>query len=75
MCDGAAALVVTTQEKAKNKGLPTLGRVINWASWGCDPKRMGLGPVGAIQKALNRAGMKLEEMDLIEVNEAFAAQY
>ena len=75
MCDGAAALVVTTKEKAKDRGLPTLGRIVNWASWGCDPKRMGLGPVGAIQKALNRAEMKLEDMDLIEVNEAFAAQY
>jgi len=75
ICDGAAALVVTTKKIAKKKGLPYLGHIVSWAAWGCDPKRMGLGPVGAITIALERAKLKLKHMDLIEVNEAFAAQY
>ena len=73
--DGAAALVMTTSKKAKDTGLRPLGRLISWANVGVDPDIMGIGPVEASRKALKRAGMKLEDMDLIEINEAFAAQY
>ena len=73
--DGAAALVMTTAKKAKDTGLRPLGRLISWANVGVDPDIMGIGPVEASRKALKRAGMKLEDMDLIEINEAFAAQY
>ena len=52
-----------------------MARLVSWGSVGCDPKIMGIGPAGAIRKALDIAGMKLSQMDLIEVNEAFAAQY
>jgi acetyl-CoA acyltransferase 2 len=73
--DGAAALVVTTAKEAKDVGLRPLGRLISWANVGVEPDIMGIGPVDATRKALKRAGMKLEDMELIEVNEAFAAQY
>jgi acetyl-CoA acetyltransferase family protein len=73
--DGATALVMTTAKKAKDLGLRSLGRLISWANVGVNPDIMGIGPVDASKKALKRAGMKLEEMDLIEINEAFAAQY
>lgn len=73
--DGAAALVLTTAKRAKDMGLKPLGRLISWASVGVDPDIMGVGPVEASRKALKRAGMKLEQMELIELNEAFAAQY
>jgi acetyl-CoA acetyltransferase family protein len=73
--DGAAAFVLTTGKKAKDLGLKPLGRLISWANVGVNPDIMGIGPVEATRKALQRAGMKLEEMDLIEINEAFAAQY
>ena len=73
--DGAAALVMTTAKKAKDTGLRPLGRLISWANVGVDPDIMGIGPVEASRKALKCAGMKLEDMDLIEINEAFAAQY
>jgi acetyl-CoA acyltransferase 2 len=73
--DGAAAVVVTHAKIAKERGLRPLGRVVGYATAGVDPKIMGIGPVPAIQKALVVAGLKLEQMDLIEVNEAFAAQY
>jgi acetyl-CoA acyltransferase 2 len=73
--DGAAAFVLTTARRAKDLGLKPLGRLISWASVGVNPDIMGLGPVEASHKALQRAGMKLEEMDLVELNEAFAAQY
>ncbi|TKJ30598.1 MAG: beta-ketoadipyl CoA thiolase [Chloroflexi bacterium B3_Chlor] len=73
--DGAAALVMTTAKKAKDTGLRPLGRLISWANVGVNPDIMGIGPVEASRKALKRAGMKLEHMDLIEINEAFAAQY
>ncbi|NIN67558.1 MAG: acetyl-CoA C-acyltransferase [Anaerolineae bacterium] len=73
--DGAAAFVLTTENKAKDLGLKPLGRLISWANVGVNPDIMGIGPVEATRKALQRAGMKLEEMDLIEINEAFAAQY
>jgi acetyl-CoA acyltransferase 2 len=73
--DGAAAFVLTTGKKAKDLGLKPLGRLISWANVGVNPDIMGIGPIEATRKALQRAGMKLEEMDLIEINEAFAAQY
>lgn len=73
--DGAAALVMTTAKKAKDTGLRPLGRLISWANVGVDPDIMGIGPVEASRKALKRAGMKLADMGLIEINEAFAAQY
>jgi len=73
--DGAAALVLTTAKRARDMGLKPLGRLISWASVGVDPDIMGVGPVEASRKALKRGGMKLEQMELIELNEAFAAQY
>ena len=72
--DGAAMLVVTSAEKAKEKGVPTLGRVVSWGVTGCDPDIMGIGPVPAIQIALRKAGVRLDEIDLFEINEAFAGQ-
>jgi acetyl-CoA acetyltransferase family protein len=73
--DGAAAVVVTHAKIAKERGWKPLGRIVGWATAGVPPQIMGIGPVPAIQKALALAGLKLEQMDLIEVNEAFAAQY
>lgn len=73
--DGAAMSVLTTEAEAKRRGLKPLARLVSWASVGCDPKIMGIGPAGAIRTALDVAGLKLSEMDLVEVNEAFAAQY
>ncbi|MDQ3474112.1 MAG: acetyl-CoA C-acetyltransferase, partial [Acidobacteriota bacterium] len=73
--DGAAALVIADEEFVKNKGLNPLGRIVSWAYAGVEPEIMGIGPVPATRKALEKAGLKLSDMDLIEVNEAFAAQY
>jgi acetyl-CoA acyltransferase 2 len=73
--DGAAMSVLMTEAEAKRRGLKPMARLISWASVGCDPKIMGIGPAGAIRKALDFCGMKLEQMDLVEVNEAFAAQF
>ncbi len=73
--DGAAALVLTTARRARDMGLKALGRLISWVSVGVNPDIMGVGPVEASRKALKRAGMELEQMELIELNEAFAAQY
>ncbi len=72
--DGAAMVVVTSADKAKEKGKKPLGRIVSWGIAGCDPAIMGIGPVPATQIALKKAGMKLGDLDLIEVNEAFAAQ-
>lgn len=73
--DGAVALVLASAERARERGLSVLGRIRSWAFAGCDPARMGLGPVLATPPALKRAGgLTLEQMDLIELNEAFAAQ-
>jgi acetyl-CoA acetyltransferase family protein len=72
--DGGAMVVVTTAEKAKEKGKTPLGRIVSWGITGCDPEIMGIGPVPATQAALKRAGLKLDDMDLIEINEAFAGQ-
>lgn len=73
--DGAAAVIVTHAKMAKERGWKPLGRVVSWAAVGVPPRTMGIGPVPAIQKALALAGLKLDQLDLIEVNEAFAAQY
>lgn len=73
--DGAAALVVTDAATAEKKGLSPLTRVVSWAVTGVPPEIMGIGPVPAVPMALEKAGLKLEDMDLIEINEAFAVQY
>jgi acetyl-CoA acyltransferase 2 len=75
ICDGAAALVLANARFASEHGLRPIGRLLSWASAGVEPSIMGIGPVPASRKALSRAGLKLEDMDLVEVNEAFAAQY
>jgi len=72
--DGACALLVTTEERAAKLGLEPLARFVSWAWAGLDPARMGLGPVYASAKALDKAELALEDMDVIELNEAFAAQ-
>ncbi|HEX7833024.1 MAG TPA: acetyl-CoA C-acetyltransferase [Thermoanaerobaculia bacterium] len=72
--DGAAMLVVTSADKAKEKNKQPLGRIVSWGIAGCDPEIMGIGPVPATQIALRKAGMKLDDIDLIEINEAFAGQ-
>jgi acetyl-CoA C-acetyltransferase len=72
--DGAAALVVTTGDKAEKLGGSPLARVLAYASSGVDPKVMGIGPVPAVRKVLERAGLKAGDVDLFELNEAFAAQ-
>lgn len=72
--DGAAAVLLMSEEKARASGLPVLGRIVSYAVIGVDPSVMGIGPVSACQTALARAGWTLDEVDLIEANEAFAAQ-
>lgn len=72
--DGAAMVTVTTAENAKRKGKKPLGRVVSWGIAGCDPDIMGIGPVPATKIALKRAGLKLADIDVIEINEAFAGQ-
>jgi acetyl-CoA acetyltransferase family protein len=73
--DGAAALVIAGEEYVKSRDLKPAGRIVSWAYAGVEPEIMGIGPVPATRAALNKAGLKLADMDLIEVNEAFAAQY
>lgn len=72
--DGAAAVIVMSEEAAKEQGLTILGRIASYASGGVDPAIMGSGPVPATRKALEKAGWTLDELDLIEANEAFAVQ-
>lgn len=72
--DGAAALLVCSEERASTLGVPPLGRMVSYAYTGCEPERMGLGPVQASAQALQLAGWTLADVDLIEINEAFAAQ-
>jgi acetyl-CoA acyltransferase len=72
--DGAAALVVTSAEHAKARGLVPLGRFVAFATAGVEPERFGIGPVPAIRKVLKIAGLTLDQIDLVELNEAFAAQ-
>ena len=73
--DGAGAVIITSAAEAERRGLRPLGRAISWGFAGVDPAYMGIGPAPAARKALERAGMSLDLMDLVEVNEAFAAQY
>ncbi len=72
--DGAAALVIMSADKAKQLGIKSMAKIVSYASAGVDPKIMGIGPVYATQKALEKARLTLEQIDLIEANEAFAAQ-
>ena len=72
--DGAAALVLMSREEAERRGAPILARVASWASAGVDPSIMGIGPVPASKRALEKAGWTVADLDLIEANEAFAAQ-
>jgi len=75
ICDGAAACVVASEAAAQAKGLKPLGRLVGWAFAGVEPKYMGIGPAPAIRRLLQKTGMALGDVDLIEVNEAFAPQY
>ena len=72
--DGAAALLLTTLEEAKKKSIEPLAKIVSWSSVGVDPSLMGLGPIGAVKDAIKKAEWKLNEIDLFEINEAFAAQ-
>ncbi|MGE0362258.1 MAG: acetyl-CoA C-acetyltransferase [Vicinamibacterales bacterium] len=73
--DGAAALVVASGAAVTARGLTPLARIVSWASVGVEPTLMGMGPAPAIRKALERAGLSLGQLDLVEINEAFAPQY
>lgn len=75
ICDGAASLVVASEQAVKDNGLTPLTRVVAWHRVGCEPSEMGIGPVEAIRGALKAANLTLQDMDLVEINEAFAAQY
>ncbi len=72
--DGAAVVVLMTAAEAKKRGITPLARIVSWASTGVDPSIMGTGPISASKKALEKAGWKIGDLDLIEANEAFAAQ-
>jgi len=72
--DGAAALVVASAEAVKKYGLKPMAKLVSYGQGGVDPKIMGVGPVVASRQAMDRAGLKIEDMDLVEANEAFAAQ-
>ena len=74
MNDAGAAVVLMSAQAAKDRGAPVLGRILAYASCGVDPKIMGIGPVPATRKVLERAGRSLDEVGVIELNEAFAAQ-
>ena len=73
--DGAAAVVVTTERHAEKRDLEPIGRVVSWAVVGVDPDTMGIGPVPATRAALKQAGLTVDDVDLFEINEAFAGQY
>jgi acetyl-CoA acetyltransferase family protein len=73
--DGAAALVIANEEFVKQRDLTPMGRIVSWAYAGVEPELMGIGPVPATRAALAKAGLSLNDIDLVEVNEAFAAQY
>jgi acetyl-CoA C-acetyltransferase len=72
--DGAAAVVLMTADEAQRRGIKPLARIVSWATAGVDPALMGSGPIPASRLALKRAGWRVEDLDLIEANEAFAAQ-
>lgn len=75
MVDGAAAVIIASSEYAEKNGLKPIARLVSWDVVGVEPKYMGIGPVPAIQGALKKADLQLEDLDLIEINEAFSAQY
>ncbi len=72
--DGAAAVVLMTAEEASRRGITPMARIVSWATAGVDPQIMGTGPIPASRKALEKAGWKVDDLDLVEANEAFAAQ-
>jgi acetyl-CoA acetyltransferase family protein len=72
--DGASAVVLVSEDEARRRNLQPLARIIDYAVVGVDPKIMGIGPVPAVKKLLSKTGMKLDQFELIEINEAFAAQ-
>jgi acetyl-CoA C-acetyltransferase len=72
--DGAAAVILMSEDEAKKRGLTPLARIVSWANAGVDPAIMGTGPIPASRAALKKAGWKVEDLDLVEANEAFAAQ-
>ena len=72
--DGAAAIILMEEKEAEKRGLKPLARIISWSTCGVDPSLMGSGPIPASKKALEKAGWKVNDLDLIESNEAFAAQ-
>jgi acetyl-CoA acyltransferase len=74
LSDGASCVIVMSEEKAKSLGLKPLARILSMASTGCEPSIMGYGPVAASRKALERAKLSMDQIDIIELNEAFAAQ-
>ncbi|KAF6087245.1 acetyl-CoA acyltransferase 2 [Phyllostomus discolor] len=75
VCDGAGAIILASEDAVKKHNLSPLARVVGYFVSGCDPTIMGIGPVPAIKGALKKAGLSLKDMDLVEVNEAFASQY
>ena len=72
--DGAAALVLSSLDEVKKKSLKPMVKIISWSSVGVEPSLMGLGPIGAVKSALKKANWKIDDIDLFEINEAFAAQ-
>ena len=72
--DAAAACLVVAEDKLASLGVAPIGRLVGWAAAGCDPARMGIGPVPAVEKLFARLGLGFEQMDLVELNEAFACQ-
>jgi acetyl-CoA acyltransferase len=74
LTDGAATTLICEEQYAKDNNLEILGRIVSTAVEGCDPDYMGLGPIGASQKALKRAGLSIKNIDIVELNEAFASQ-
>ena len=74
MNDAGAAVVLMTEEKAKELGSPVRARILSWGISGCDPEVMGIGPVPAVKRAMEKAGRSLDEVGVVELNEAFAAQ-
>jgi acetyl-CoA acyltransferase len=74
LSDGASCMIVMSEEKAKALGLKPIAKILSIASTGCEPSIMGYGPVASSRRALERAGLKMDQMDIIELNEAFAAQ-
>src|SRR4029077_616216 len=75
IADGGGALMLASHEAVDRRGLKPIGRLVDWVSVGVEPSYMGIGPAPATRAVLARTGLKLDDLDLIEVNEAFAAQY